>query len=170
MATKTLHDLFLNELKDLYSAEQQLTRTLPKMARAATNPELKQGFEHHLEQTKVQVERLDTVFKGLEASPRGQSCEAMEGLLAEAQELTELGLEPDALDAALIAAAQKVEHYEIASYGTVCTWAKAMQHDQALTLLLETLAEEKATDETLTKLAKTTVNAAAARHTHPRAA
>lgn len=170
MATKTLHDLFLNELKDLYSAEQQLTRTLPKMARAATNPELKQGFEHHLEQTRTHVQRLDSVFKGLDAAPRGQSCEAMEGLLAEAQELTELGLEPDALDAALIAAAQKVEHYEIAAYGTVCTWAKAMKHDEALTLLLETLAEEKATDETLTKLAKTTVNAAAARHTHPRAA
>jgi len=170
MATKTLHDLFLNELKDLYSAEQQLTRTLPKMARAATNPELKQGFEHHLEQTRGHVERLDTVFKGLDASPRGQTCEAMEGLLAEAQELTELGLEPDALDAALIAAAQKVEHYEIASYGTVCTWAKAMKHDDALALLLETLAEEKATDETLTKLAKTTVNVAAARHAHPRAA
>jgi ferritin-like metal-binding protein YciE len=170
MATKTLHDLFLNELKDLYSAEQQLTRTLPKMARAATNPELKQGFEHHLEQTRTHVQRLDSVFKGLDAAPRGQSCEAMEGLLAEAQELTELGLEPDALDAALIAAAQKVEHYEIAAYGTVCTWAKAMKHDEALTLLLETLAEEKATDETLTKLAKTTVNTAAARHTHPRAA
>jgi ferritin-like metal-binding protein YciE len=170
MATKTLHDLFLNELKDLYSAEQQLTRALPKMARAATNPELRQGFEHHLEQTKTQVERLDSVFKGLDTSPRGQGCEAMEGLLAEAQELTELGLEPDALDAALIAAAQKVEHYEIASYGTVCTWAKAMKHDEALNLLLETLAEEKATDETLTKLAKTTVNTAAARHAHPRAA
>ena len=170
MATKTLHDLFLNELKDLYSAEQQLTRTLPKMARAATNPELKQGFEHHLEQTRGHVERLDTVFKGLDASPRGQTCEAMEGLLAEAQELTELGLEPDALDAALIAAAQKVEHYEIASYGTVCTWAKAMKHDEALALLLETLAEEKATDEALTKLAKTAVNVAAARHAHPRAA
>ena len=170
MATKTLHDLFLNELKDLYSAEQQLTRALPKMARAATNPELKQGFEHHLEQTKTHVERLDRVFKGLDVSPRGQSCEAMEGLLAEAQELTELGLEPDALDAALIAAAQKVEHYEIASYGTVCTWAKAMKHEEALALLLETLAEEKATDETLTKLAKTAVNTAAARHAHPRAA
>lgn len=170
MATKTLHDLFLNELKDLYSAEQQLTRTLPKMARAATNPELKQGFEHHLEQTKGHVGRLDTVFKGLDASPRGQTCEAMEGLLAEAHELTELGLEPDALDAALIAAAQKVEHYEIASYGTVCTWAKAMKLDDALNLLLETLAEEKETDETLTKLAKTAVNTAAARHAHPRAA
>lgn len=164
MATKTLHDLFLNELKDIYSAEKQLTRALPKMARAATNPELKQGIEHHLEQTKGQVERLDAVFESLDASSRGQTCEAMEGLLAEAQELMELGLEPDALDAALIAAAQKVEHYEIATYGTVCTWAKAMKHEQALNLLLETLAEEKETDEILTKLAKTAVNAAAMRH------
>ncbi|WP_342237986.1 YciE/YciF ferroxidase family protein [Inquilinus sp. OTU3971] len=170
MATKTLHDLFLNELKDIYNAEMQLTRALPKMAHAATNPELKQGFERHLKETKGHVERLDGVFESLDASSRGQTCEAMEGLLAEAQELTELGLEPDALDAALIAAAQKVEHYEIATYGTICTWAKAMKHDEALTLLLETLAEEKATDETLTKLAKTTVNTTAARHAHPRAA
>jgi ferritin-like metal-binding protein YciE len=170
MATKTLHDLFLNELKDIYNAEKQLTRALPKMARAATNPELKQGIEHHLEQTKGQVERLDSVFESLDASSRGQTCEAMEGLLAEAQELMELGLEPDALDAALIAAAQKVEHYEIATYGTVCTWAKAMKHEKALDLLLETLAEEKETDEILTKLAKSAVNTAAARHAHPQAA
>ncbi|KGM33838.1 YciE/YciF ferroxidase family protein [Inquilinus limosus] len=170
MATKTLHDLFLNELKDIYNAEKQLTRALPKMARAATNPELKQGFEHHLEQTRGQVERLDSVFESLDASSRGQTCEAMEGLLAEAQELMELGLEPDAMDAALIAAAQKVEHYEIATYGTVCTWAKAMKHEEALDLLLETLAEEKETDQILTKLAKTAVNTAAARHAHPQAA
>lgn len=166
MATKTLHDLFLNELRDIYNAEKQLTRALPKMASAATNPELKQGFEHHLEQTKGQVERLDTVLESLGASSRGQTCEAMEGLLAEAHELTELGLEPDALDAALIAAAQKVEHYEIATYGTICTWAKAMKHEKALNLLLETLAEEKETDETLTKLAKSAVNTAAAQHAH----
>ncbi|MGK9169050.1 ferritin-like domain-containing protein [Inquilinus limosus] len=170
MATKTLHDLFINELRDIYNAERQLTRALPKLARAASNAELKQGFEQHLEETKTQVERLDNVFESLDVSSRGQKCEAMEGLLAEAQELTELGLEPDALDAALIAAAQKVEHYEIAAYGTVSTWAKAMKHDQALNLLLETLAEEKATDEKLTKLAKTAINVAAAQHAHPQAA
>ncbi|MGK9234860.1 ferritin-like domain-containing protein [Inquilinus limosus] len=170
MATKTLHDLFVNELRDIYNAERQLTRALPKLARAASHPELKQGFEQHLEETKTQVERLDSVFESLDVSSRGHKCEAMEGLLAEAQELTEMGLEPDALDAALIAAAQKVEHYEIAAYGTVSTWAKAMKHDQALNLLLETLAEEKATDEKLTKLAKTAINTAAAQHAHPQAA
>jgi ferritin-like metal-binding protein YciE len=167
MATKTLHDLFLNELKDIHSAERQLTRALPKMARAATNPELKQGFETHLKETRGQIERLDTVFESLDSTSRGQKCEAMEGLIAEAQELMEMELEPDALDAALIGAAQKVEHYEIASYGTVCAWAKAMKHDEALNLLLETLAEEKATDDKLTRLAKTVVNVPAARRANP---
>ena len=164
MATKTLQDLFINDLKDIHSAEQQLTRALPKLASAATNPELKQAIQQHLEETRTQADRLDRLLEGLEIPSRGQKCAAMEGLLAEAQQLTELGLEPGALDAALIAAAQKVEHYEIAAYGTLCTWAKAMNHGRALALLLDILAEEKAADERLTQLAKTTINTAAVRH------
>jgi len=167
MATKTLHDLFVNDLRDIYSAEHQLTRALPKLASAATNSELKQGFQQHLEETRAQVDRLDRVFETLEIASRGQTCAAMEGLLAEVPQLIELGLEPGALDAALIAAAQKVEHYEIAAYGTLCTWAKAMNHDRVLTLLLEILAEEKAADEKLTQLAKTTINTVALQRARP---
>jgi len=167
MASKSLHDMFLAELKDIHSAERQLTRALPKMARAASNPDLKKAFETHLEETQGQIERLDDVFESLGASGRSRKkCEAMEGLVAEAQEIMEMGLSPDALDSALIAAAQKVEHYEIASYGTVIAWAKAMKHDEAVKLLQETLAEEKKTDELLTKAAQP-INKKAASEAHP---
>lgn len=160
MATRnqhTLHDMLIDELRDIYSAETQLVRALPKMARAASTPELKQAFENHLEETRGQVDRLDQVFQALDTSARrrGQKCEAMEGLITEAQEMIEMGLTPDALDSALIAAAQKVEHYEIASYGSVIAWAKAMSHQNVAGALADTLAEEKKADEHLNKMSAT---------------
>jgi ferritin-like metal-binding protein YciE len=171
MADKTLHDMLLAELQDLHSAERQLTRGLPKMAKAATNPELKKGFESHLEQTREHVQRLDEVFAALgsKAKLRGKKCEAMEGLLEEADEILDEGLEPAALDSALICAAQKVEHYEIASYGTVVAWVKAMGHQEALAPLEATLKEEKETDILLTKAAEK-INKEAAKIAHPKAA
>ncbi len=165
---KTLHDLLLDELRDIYSAEAQLVRALPKMAKAATSPELRQAFETHLEQTRGQIERLDHVFETLDtnARARGKKCEAMEGLVSEAQEMLQMGLSPQAQDSALIGAAQKVEHYEIASYGTAIAWAKAMKHDQVVELLTETLTEERETDELLNKLSGS-INKQAAAQAHP---
>jgi ferritin-like metal-binding protein YciE len=168
---KTLHDLLLEELRDIYSAETQLVRALPKMAKGAASPELRQAFETHLEQTRHQVARLDQVFESLDANAktRGRKCEAMEGLVSEAQEMLQLGLSPEAQDSALIAAAQKVEHYEIASYGTVIAWAKAMKHNEAVIQLTETLDEERKTDELLNKLSGS-INKQAAAKAHPVAA
>ena len=165
---KTLHDLLLDELRDIYSAEAQLVRALPKMAKAATSPELKKAFETHLEQTRGQIDRLDHVFEALDtnARARGKKCEAMEGLVSEAQEMLQMGLSPEAQDSALIGAAQKVEHYEIASYGTAIAWAKAMKHDQVVKFLTETLAEERETDELLNKLSAS-INKQAAAQAHP---
>jgi ferritin-like metal-binding protein YciE len=148
-----LHKLFVEELQDLYSAERQLVKALPKMAEASTSPELKKVFQDHLKETEGQVERLDKVFESIEEEPGDETCEAMEGLVEESEKLIDLELGPDVLDAALIAAAQKVEHYEIASYGTVCTWAKLMGHKEALSELKATLSEEKKADELLSKLA-----------------
>jgi ferritin-like metal-binding protein YciE len=161
MAMSTLEDLFAHELKDLYSAEKQLVRALPKMARAATNEELQTGFEEHLEQTKEQVERLEEIFSSLEISSRGSKCVAMEGLIEEGSKLLEEELEEDVLDAALIGAAQKVEHYEIAGYGTLVTYARQLGHTDAERLLQQTLDEEKETDQKLTELAESGINAAA---------
>jgi ferritin-like metal-binding protein YciE len=165
---KTLHDMLLEELRDIYSAETQIVRALPKMVKAATSPELKKAFETHLEQTRHQVERLDDVFEALDAraKTRGRKCEAMEGLLAEAEEILDLGLSPEAQDSALIASAQKVEHYEIASYGTAIAWAKAMKHDDAVAPLAETLDEERKTDDLLNKLSSS-INRQAAGQAHP---
>ena len=158
MKMKSLQDLLVDELKDLYSAENQLVKALPKMAKAATSPELRQGFEDHLEQTRGQVERLEQICDQLGVSPKGKKCTAMEGLIEEGKELMEEDAEPAVLDAGLIAAAQKVEHYEIASYGTVREWAEQLELNEAATLLEETLDEEKETDEKLTELAKKMVN------------
>src|SRR5947207_1436463 len=125
MKLKTLQDLLVAQLKDLFSAENQLVKALPKMARASTHPQLRAGFEEHLEQTRHQVERLETIFEQLGVSPKGKKCAAMEGLIEEGKEL--MGeAEPAVLDAGLIAAAQKVEHYEIASYGSARTWAEQL--------------------------------------------
>jgi ferritin-like metal-binding protein YciE len=153
-----LHELFLDELADIYNAEQQLTKALPKMARAAQSDELREGFEMHLDQTEQQISRLEQVAEILGESMKRKVCKAMKGLIEEGSEMMQEKKGSAAIDAALIAAAQKVEHYEIASYGTLCAWAKLMNHDEALELLHETLEEEKAADEKLTALAENSAN------------
>jgi ferritin-like metal-binding protein YciE len=154
MKLESLKDLFVSELKDLYSAENQLMKALPKMAKAASNPELRAGFEKHLKETQGHVDRLEEIFKGLGASPKGKKCTGMEGLIEEGKEMFEQEAEPAVLDAGLIAAAQRVEHYEIAAYGTVRTYAQLLRLEEAADLLQETLEEESATDEKLTELAQ----------------
>jgi len=158
MKMETLQDLLIDHLKDLYSAENQLIKALPKMAKAASNAELKAGFEEHLEQTKGHATRLEQICKMLNVNPKGKKCAAMEGLIEEGKELLEEDAEEVVLDAGLIAAAQKVEHYEIAAYGTVRTWAEQLELDDAVRLLEETLTEEKQTDEKLTELATSVIN------------
>jgi len=162
MKLKSLSALFHHELKDLYSAEKQLVEALPKMAEAATNEQLKAGFEEHLEQTKGHVERLETIAKDLDIALGGHKCAAMEGLIEEGSELLEEEAEPAVLDAALIGAAQRVEHYEMAGYGTARTLAEVLGYDEAVDLLQQTLDEERETDEKLTELAESSVNAEAA--------
>jgi len=164
MKIQSLHDLYVEELKDLYSAENQLVKALPKMAKAANSESLKAGFQEHLEVTKQHVERLDQIFDKLGKSPRGKKCVAMEGLIEEGSEIIshKKEMDPSVLDAALIGAAQKVEHYEIAGYGTVRTFAKLLGEDEAAELLQETLNEEAETDEKLTALAETEINIEAA--------
>jgi ferritin-like metal-binding protein YciE len=161
MAVKSVNDLLLDELRDIYHAEKQLVKALPKMAKKAKSDELRQAFEHHLEQTKGQVERLDQIFEQLNARSSGQRCEAMEGLIEEAKEMMEEITTPEVLDAAMIAAAQKVEHYEIASYGSVQALAEALGHKDAARLLEETLEEEKETDQKLNQIALSGVNQSA---------
>jgi ferritin-like metal-binding protein YciE len=161
MTLKTLDDLFLQELRDLHSAEGQLVKALPKMAKAAAEPALRKAFEDHLEQTKTHVKRLDQVFEQLGKSHKGKTCKAMEGLIEEGRELLEQDAEEAVRDAGLIAAAQRVEHYEIAGYGTVATYAKLLGNSQAERLLRETLAEEGAADKKLTALAERSINAKA---------
>jgi ferritin-like metal-binding protein YciE len=162
MELETLKDLYVDELKDLYSAEAQLVKALPRMARAATHPELKRAFETHLRQTKEQVKRLERIFAELERSPRGKKCVGMEGLIEEAKELLKEKAEPEVLDAGLISRAQHVEHYEIAGYGTVRTYAEQLGEDRQAALLQRTLDEEGETDKLLTQIAERSVNAEAA--------
>ncbi len=159
MPIATAHDLMVHELKDLYSAETQLVRALPKMVKTATSDELKQAFSDHLEATKEHVERLEQVFSILGASSRGPKCKGMEGLLEEGKSIMEEDIDPDVLDAGLISAAQRVEHYEIAGYSAACTLARSMQHDSVLALLEATLEEEEATDVLLASLAEELVTA-----------
>ena len=161
MALKTLLDLFVNELKDVYSAERQILKALPKMAKAASSPDLRRAFETHRKQTEDQVTRLDTIFKQLGASTRGKKCKGMEGLLAEGTEIMEDEGEEAVIDAGLIGAAQRVEHYEIAAYGCLRTYATLLGQPKAATLLEETLQEEEAADQLLSKLADSGVNQAA---------
>jgi ferritin-like metal-binding protein YciE len=158
MEINDLQDLFVEDLRDLYSAENQLLKALPKMAKAATSPELKQAFEMHIEETKGQVERLQQIFDQLGEKPTGKKCAAMEGLIEEGKELMSEDIADDVLDAALIGAAQKVEHYEIAGYGTARTYAKLLGNREAAQLLQQTLDEEGATDKKLTKLAVSHIN------------
>ena len=154
MKMNRLDDLYLDQLKDLYSAEKQLVQALPKMAKAATSEELKTGFEEHLEQTKTHVSRLEQIFSSLGSSPGRKKCVAMEGLIEEGQEAIELQGDAIVRDAALIAAAQRVEHYEIAAYGTVRTFANHLGHNDHSNLLQMTLDEEGATDKKLTAMAE----------------
>ena len=154
----TLEELLVEELKDLFDAENQLTRALPKMAKAATSPELKAAFQEHLEVTKQQVERLTQVFEQLGKPAKGKKCEAMKGLITEGQELMQEDILPELLDAGLIGAAQRVEHYEMAGYGTVRTMAEVLGHREAALLLDQTLKEEGEADKKLTMIAKKFVN------------
>jgi ferritin-like metal-binding protein YciE len=162
MAEKQLDDLFLDTLKDIYYAERQILKALPKMAKAATSPELKAGFEQHHTETEGQVERLQQVFEILGKPARGKTCDAILGILEEGKEIMDEYKGAVALDAGLVAAAQAVEHYEIARYGTLVTWAQQLGHTDIAELLSATLEEEKSTDSKLTKLATSAVNAKAA--------
>jgi ferritin-like metal-binding protein YciE len=154
MKENMLKELFVEELKDLYSAENQLVKALPQMAKAATSPELRAGFENHLKQTREHVTRLEKVLKGLNESPKGKKCKGMEGLIAEGKEMIDEDPDPEQLDAGLISAAQRVEHYEIAGYGCVRTYANLLGESEAVSLLDQTLEEEKETDNKLTELAE----------------
>jgi ferritin-like metal-binding protein YciE len=153
MPDKGLKKLYIDELKDLYNAENQLVKALPKMAKAASSDELRQGFEDHLEQTKGHVQRLERIFQGMGESPKGKKCKGMEGLIEEGSEAMEEGYEGSVLDAALIGAAQRVEHYEIAGYGTVSSIAETLGESDHVSVLKQTLEEEEQTDAKLTELA-----------------
>ena len=149
-----LKELYIDELKDLYNAENQLVKALPKMAKAASSEELSQGFEEHLEQTRGHVQRLEKIFQSLGESPKGKKCKGMEGLVAEGAEVMEEDFEDSLMDAALIGAAQRVEHYEMAGYGTARTYATLLGFDEAASLLEQTLEEEKEADQSLSGLAE----------------
>jgi ferritin-like metal-binding protein YciE len=158
MSLDSLHDLYVDELKDLYNAEQQLLKALPRMAKKASAAELKEAFTEHLEVTRTQVERLEQIFEGLGVSPKGKKCKAMEGLIEEGKEIIDEDGAPPVIDAALIAAAQRVEHYEMAGYGCVRTFATLLGHEDAAARLQETLDEEEEADKKLTELAETVIN------------
>lgn len=161
MALNSLQDLLVEELKDTYSAETQIEQALPKMAQAATAPQLKAAFEKHLVETQNQIKRLEQIFQHLGESPEGNTCEATEGLVKEGKEMIEVDADPQVKDAGLIASAQKVEHYEIASYGTLHQWATELGHTDIAALLEQSLNEEKMTDKALTQLAESRINVSA---------
>jgi len=162
----TLHEAFVEELRDTYDAEKQLTKALPKMAKAASSPELQEAFETHLEETRQQIERLEQVFASIEEKARGKHCEGIAGIIQEAQAIMQEEFDDATADATLIAAAQRAEHYEMAAYGTLVAWARAMGHDDAADLLQETLDEEKAAVEKLNSLAEGGINEQAAEGAH----
>jgi ferritin-like metal-binding protein YciE len=162
MKLESLRDLLVSQLQDLYDAEHQIIKALPKMAMAATSAELKTAFQKHLKETEGQIGRLDEVFKALNEKAKRKTCKAAQGLIAEGEEAIKEDAEPEVRDAALIAAAQRVEHYEMAGYGTVGAYAKLLKEKTVLKLLQATFAEEKATDEALTVLAESTINVEAA--------
>ena len=154
MPENSLQQLYVEQLKDLYNAETQLVKALPKMAKAAKSEALREGFEQHLEQTRGHVQRLEQIFEAMEESPKGRKCAGMQGLVKEGEEVVDENSDSEALDAGLIAAAQRVEHYEIAGYGSVRTFAELLGEAEAVDLLQQTLNEEKETDEKLTEIAK----------------
>lgn len=162
----TLHEAFVEELRDTYDAEKQLTKALPKMAKAANSPDLREAIETHLEETRQQVTRLEQVFASLDEKARGKHCEGIAGIIEEGQAIMQEDFDEATADACLIAAAQRAEHYEMAAYGTLVAWARAMGHDEAADLLQETLDEEKAADETLNSLAEGGINEQAAERAH----
>jgi ferritin-like metal-binding protein YciE len=161
MEMNSLQDLFIHDLKDLYNAETQLVKALPKMAKAASDPDLKEAFQTHFAETEEHVARLERIFDELDESPKGKKCKAMEGLIEEGKELMEEDAKPAVMDAGLIGAAQKVEHYEIAGYGTARTYAQMLGNDEAARLLQQTLDEEGNTDKKLNALAMQCINAEA---------
>jgi ferritin-like metal-binding protein YciE len=163
MKIESLRDLYVEQLHDLYSAETQLVEALPKMAKAASNPQLQNAFQEHLNQTKTHVQRIEQIFQKLGAKPKDQTCKGMEGLIKEGSEMIKMKGEPAAIDAGLIAAAQRVEHYEIAGYGCVHTYAQQLGEQQDAQLLQQTLDEEGQTDKKLTRLAEQLINLEAVR-------
>jgi ferritin-like metal-binding protein YciE len=163
----TLHDAFLDELRDAYDAEKQLLKALPKMAKAASAEELRAAFEAHLEETKVQVDRLEQVFASLDEKVRGKHCDGIAGIIEEGKSVMEESFDDATMDACLIASGQRAEHYEMAAYGTLIAWARTMGHTQAARLLQQTLDEEKAADEKLSGLADDGINQEAAGANHP---
>jgi len=158
MELDSLQKLYVEELKDLYSAEKQILQALPKMVKKATHPQLKAAFQEHLEVSQGHLQRLDQIFDALGKSPRGKKCKAMEGLIEEGKETMQEDMDDDVMDAALIAAAQRVEHYEIAGYGTVRTYAQLLGDKNAAKLLQQTLDEEGDADKKLTQLAESSIN------------
>jgi ferritin-like metal-binding protein YciE len=162
MELQKLQDLFVDVLKDTYDAENQITKALPKMAKAANTPELKSAFEQHLKETENHIKRLEMVFESVDKKPTRKTCKGMQGLLEEGSEMIKEDAEPEVLDAGLIAAAQKVEHYEISAYGTLIAYAELLDMDDAIQALQQNLDEEKAADEKLTGIAEETVNIQAA--------
>ena len=163
MKLNSLHDLYVVELKDLYNGEQQIIKALPKMAEAASSSELRTAFEHHLEQTREHLRRLEQIFQNLDESPKGQTCVGLEGIIEEGEDLMDEDAPETVCDAALIASAQRVEHYEIAGYGTVRTYARQLGYNDAAELLQRTLDEEGETDKKLTTIAESRVNVEARR-------
>lgn len=164
MQLETLHDLYLTELRDLYSAENQIVKALPKVIEKTTNPELRQALESHLEETRGHVTRLEEVFQMHGEEAKKQKCKGMQGVLDEGEEMLGYDAPPEVRDAAIISACQRVEHYEMAAYGSVRTYAEQMGHERAAALLQQTLDEEKEADEKLTDIAESRVNIEATRH------
>ena len=158
----TFYDAFIDELRDTYSAEKQISKALPKMAKAATSPELRAAFTVHLQETVGQLQRLEEVFASLGEKVKGRHCDGMAGIIDEGKRVMKENFDDDTMDACLIAAAQRVEHYEIAAYGTLVAWARTMGHEEAARLLQEILTEEEATDEKLSRLAESSINPQAA--------
>jgi ferritin-like metal-binding protein YciE len=164
---KTLHDAFVDELRDAYDAEKQLTKALPKMAKAASSPKLRAAFESHLEETRGHVTRLEEVFASLDEKARGKHCDGIEGIIEEGKSVMEEDFDDATMDACLIAGGQRAEHYEMAAYGSLIAWARVMDHTNAADLLQETLDEEKAADEKLSSLAEGGINQEAADTAQP---
>jgi ferritin-like metal-binding protein YciE len=165
--TKSLHDAFIDELKDAYDAEKQLTKALPKLAKKARSKELKSAFESHLKETENHVTRLEQVFESIGKKASGKHCDGIAGIILEGKNVMDEAFDESAMDACLIAGGQRAEHYEMAAYGSLIAWAKAMGHDEAARLLEQTLEEEKAADEKLSSLAEGGINEHAAKTAHP---